>query len=294
MNNRYYIGVDAGGSKCRARLVDTEGSVLGHAETGPATIRRGADFAASSIIACIDGAVASSGLGAEITQNAAIAVGAAGTESSSETNLLLEKLNTAFGGGVTVISDARTACIGAHGGRDGGIVIVGTGSIGYGLAADKVFRVGGFGFPVSDLGSGAHIGLAAVQHALTFIESAQRQTDFAAAILAEVGCTSSQVAAWSEGAMATDYAGFAPLVVAHAKEGDQAANKILTIAAGHISDLVGAIRNQGAERISLMGGLSKIIFPLINPNIQACLTSPEGDAIDGAILLARGLEKQQT
>jgi len=294
MSNRYYIGVDAGGSKCRARLVDAKGSVVGHAETGPATIRRGADFAANSIITCIDGAVTSSGLGADVTQNAAIVVGAAGTESSSETNLMLKKLHTAFGGNITVVSDAKTACIGAHGGRDGGIVIVGTGSIGYGLTSGKTFRVGGFGFPVSDLGSGAHIGLAAVQHALTFIGSAQQQTSFAAAILAKVGATSSQVAAWTKGATATDYAGFAPMVVAHAEEDDQPANKILTIAAGHISDLVEAIRNQGAERISLMGGLSKIIFPLIKPNIQTCLTPPEGDAIDGAIILARSAEKQQT
>ena len=34
----YFLGVDGGGTKCRAALCDTEGVILGRAETGPANI----------------------------------------------------------------------------------------------------------------------------------------------------------------------------------------------------------------------------------------------------------------
>ena len=47
-------------------------------------------------------------------------------------------------------TDAHAACIGAHGARDGGIIIVGTGSAGLALLGGTVHRVGGWGFPVSD------------------------------------------------------------------------------------------------------------------------------------------------
>jgi len=50
--------------------------------------------------------------------------------------------------------DATVACIGAHGAREGGIVIVGTGSVGFAVVGGREVRVGGYGFPISDEGSG--------------------------------------------------------------------------------------------------------------------------------------------
>ena len=67
---------------------------------------------------------------------------------------------------VVYTHDATIACIGAHGGRDGGIVIVGTGSVGFAVVGKREIRIGGYGFPISDEGSGAHLGLHAIQLAL--------------------------------------------------------------------------------------------------------------------------------
>ncbi len=43
-----------------------------------------------------------------------------------------------------VSSDAHTACLGAHAGEDGGIIIIGTGVVGFkrNLAKSKKFRLG--------------------------------------------------------------------------------------------------------------------------------------------------------
>src|SRR5207244_11027766 len=67
---------------------------------------------------------------------------------------------------VTFISDGMAACLGAHSGADGAIVVAGTGSVGVGLIGGREIRLAGYGFPVSDEGSGADIGLQVVRLAL--------------------------------------------------------------------------------------------------------------------------------
>src|SRR5262249_56258034 len=52
--------------------------------------------------------------------------------------------------------DATTACLGAHGAREGGIVIVGTGSIGFAVVGGREVRVGGYGFPISHHATAPH------------------------------------------------------------------------------------------------------------------------------------------
>ena len=59
---RYYVGVDGGGTSCRARITDTNGHFLGEAKTGSANILLGADIAMASIIDAIATAAAAAGL----------------------------------------------------------------------------------------------------------------------------------------------------------------------------------------------------------------------------------------
>lgn len=46
---RYFVGINGGGTSCRARIVDRNGNVLGEAKTGSANILLGADVAMKSI-----------------------------------------------------------------------------------------------------------------------------------------------------------------------------------------------------------------------------------------------------
>ena len=63
-------------------------------------------------------------------------------------------------------TDSHAACVGAHRGGDGGVVIIGTGSIGEAIVEGKRHRVGGWGFPVSDEGGGAWLGCEVARRAL--------------------------------------------------------------------------------------------------------------------------------
>ena len=66
----------------------------------------------------------------------------------------------------SITTDAHAACVGAHRGRDGGVIIVGTGSIGWAKLNGRHYRVGGWGLPVSDEGSGAWLGREALRRVL--------------------------------------------------------------------------------------------------------------------------------
>ena len=47
----FYLGVDGGGTRCRARLETADGQVLGRGLAGPASMRFGLDAATGSIMA---------------------------------------------------------------------------------------------------------------------------------------------------------------------------------------------------------------------------------------------------
>jgi glucosamine kinase len=58
-------------------------------------------------------------------------------------------------------------------------------------------------------------------------------------------------------------------------------------AAEQIDDLVRRLSEHGASRIALLGGLASSMQPWLAPDVQRRLVPVEGDAVDGALHLAR-------
>jgi glucosamine kinase len=98
---------------------------------------------------------------------------------------------------------------------------------------------------------------------------------------------------WMDKATATDYATFAPLVMRHADAGDAVARRIVRDAAEQIDDLVRRLAEYGAARIALLGGLASSMQPWLAPDVQRRLVPVEGDAVDGALYLARRAVKKK-
>ncbi len=96
-----------------------------------------------------------------------------------------------------------------------------------------------------------------------------------------------EAVAWMDQATATDYATFAPLVMRHADAGDPVARRIIRDAAEQIDELVRRLAESGASRVALLGGLASSMQPWLAPDVQRRLVPVEGDAIDGALCLAR-------
>ena len=280
----YFLGIDGGGTGCRARLVDQDGRVLGTGNAGPASLRLGAETAWTALMGAAAAALGEAEL--DTTDSGIhVVAGVAGTSLKNTLQTLISKPH-AFAS-LCVVSDAAIACLGAHGGKDGGVVIAGTGSIGFGTIGEREIRVGGHGFPISDAGSGADIGLAAIRLAVCAHDGLRKRTPLLTEIMTGFGNDPSQILDWLDHATPGDYAAFVPQVAKHCAAGDVAARSLLENAAADIAALANALTAQGIPRLALMGSLAPVLLPFLPSHLQQRLVAPEADALAGALILAQ-------
>jgi glucosamine kinase len=289
-DNALFAGVDGGGTGCRARIEDAGGRVLGSGIAGPAALRLGVERAAAEVEKACRAALADAGLDADALGALHVAAGLAGIGRRGLADALAVRPH-AFRS-VVYAHDATTACLGAHRAREGGIVIVGTGSIGFAVVGGREVRVGGYGFPISDEGSGADLGLHAIRLALRAHDQRAVGSGLTRDVMLRFDDDPFEAIAWMDGASATDYATFAPLVMRHADAGDAVARRIVRDAAEQIDELVRRLAECGATRVALLGGLASPMQPWLAPDVQRRLVPVEGDAVDGALHLARRAAKE--
>lgn len=290
-SSRFYLGVDGGGTGCRARIEDEAGKTLGQGLSGPATTRLGIEAAWSSIMRAMDAAAEEAGFGEDELARTFAGVGLAGIGRKGALEALQAIAHPFCGVGFT--SDGMAACLGAHSGKDGAIVIAGTGSIGLGFVEGRDLRVGGYGFPISDEGSGADLGLKAVQLALRAHDGRHDLSALLAEIMQRFMDDPMEAVAWMDRATATDYAALAPTVMRHADQGDAVGRRIVQSAAEQIDTIVRTLFDKGAPRVTLLGGLSSPLEPWLAPDVRRRLKPADGDAVSGAITLARRLDRER-
>ena len=283
--NRLFIGVDGGGTNCRARVEDEFGRYLGAGLAGGATTRLGIDNSIAAVMRACAAAAEDAGLPPDALARMHAGIGLAGVGRKGALEELQQRALPFHS--VVYASDAMIACLGAHAGEDGGIVIAGTGSVGLALLNGREIRIGGYGFPISDEGSGAEIGLHAVRLVLRAHDGRIPATALARDLMARFGGDAFAVVAWAERASATDFASFAPRVFQHAEEGDPLATRIVTNAAQQIGVMVRRLKALGAPRVSLLGGLAAPLGGWFDADLRNELATPRHDAVAGALLLAR-------
>jgi glucosamine kinase len=278
----YFLGVDGGGSKCRARIRDATGAILGEATGGAANVYQNLAGALDNIQSAAREAATAAGVPTSFLH---AGLGLAGIVTSVGTEKV-QGANLPFAS-VAVDNDAYVALIGAYGGGNGGIVIAGTGSIGLATVNGQRHMVGGWGFQLGDHGSGAWLGHHAVRRAALALDGLLQPTDLINDVLDRTGRTRHELSRWSETATPRDYAAFAPLVFASAARADVQGMTIVIEGASAVSKLGHALLARGAQRLCLLGGLSTVFPPYLDADVRAALVKPEADATDGAIMLAR-------
>lgn len=290
MDETLFLGVDGGGTACRTRLESENGRVLGEGLSGPATTRLGLNNALLSVLAACRSALTAAGLNDADLSRIHAGIGLAGMGRKGVPGFLAAWphpfASAAFEG------DAYIACLGAHGFNDGGVVIVGTGSIGYARLGGGIIRLGGYGFPTSDEASGADLGLNALRLALQAIDGRIEMSPLLTEILNRFSNEPAKVTEWADTATATDYASFAPLVVKHAAQNDNNACCLIKEAVRHVEKLVHTLHSHGARRIALMGGLATVIQQWLGRETRALIVKPLADPLGGAILLAKSRLEQ--
>jgi glucosamine kinase len=280
-----FIGVDGGGTGCRARIEDTDGRLLGAGSAGPATVRLGIDRSLAEVEAASRAAAVDAGLPPSTLAEMDAGVGLAGIGRRGVIDEIYARSHPFRS--VVYVNDATIACIGAHAGHDGGIVIIGTGSAGFAVVRGREVKVGGYGFPISDEGSGADLGLRAIRQALRAHDGRMEPTRLTADVMERFDGDPFAVVAWMDRATATDYATLAPLVMRHANAGDKVGRRIVRAAAAQVDVMVRHLVESGASRIALGGGLASSMEPWLAADVRRRLSPVEGDAVAGGLLLAR-------
>jgi glucosamine kinase len=285
MTDNLFLGIDGGGTHCRARLAAADGKPLGEGVGGPANARLDPKLVMQSILTASRGAATSAGLAEAELARAHAGFGLAGGAQKSDcARLLIEPHPFAS---VVVETDAYASWLGAFGGEDGAILIMGTGSNGVAIVGGEQFQVSGWGGEISDEASGNWIGREAIRRSIWAQDGRAQMTKLAAAILARFGNSGAAIADFAKSARPTDYASLFPLVLQHAEQRDPLGLELIQEAAGDASRMILRLLDHGAPTVGLIGSVAEKLESWLPPPVRAWLSVPRGDALDGAILMAR-------
>ena len=280
----YYVGIDGGGTSCRARIRDEAGQLIGEGKSGSANILLGVEVAMTSIIDAIAQAATIGGLTETDFASMHVGLALAGAEQKSAWQDFMAQPHPFAS--VVLNTDAYGACIGAHNGDDGAIMIAGTGSCGIYLTGTKQHVVGGREFPISDQGGGAVMGLRLIQQVLLADDSIVEKTPLAEHVLNHFHHDVDQIVSWSKSALPRDYGQFSPAIFQFAEQGDSLAISMLKQTAADIEMFLVALNRKGATRICLMGSIAERIKAWLSPPVQNWVVDAQFDAIEGALMFA--------
>ncbi len=284
------LGVDGGGTKCRARLCALSGARLGEAVTGPANIRLGLDTSLAAVLQATLLCLGQAGLSSFDLPRITACLALAGA--SEPADLAAAQAKRLPFGRTLITADAHAACVGAHGGQNGGVIIVGTGTIGWAELDGRHCRVGGWGLPVSDEGSGAWLGCEALRRVLWARDGRIAWTGLLEALFAQFEGDAHAIVRWASEASPGDFGKLAPFVVEHAEQGDSAGIDLMRLAAAHIDALAARLAALGVARLALVGGLAPYMEEWVAAITRDSLVPPVGDELDGALHLARAVAEQ--
>lgn len=261
--NELVLGVDGGGTKTRAVIVDSRERVLGEGIAGPSNpLRVGISNAATSIKEAVDKACASAGV-----QRAGILaaeIGLAGVRRGDLRGRMREAL---MGLGIRmleVVTDADIALFGATEGAAGVVVIAGTGSICCGTNAQgRHVCASGWGPLAGDEGSGSWIARRALQSVAQASDGRGPETKLTQAALAyfDAATMDDLAMALYAPSMTNDrIAGFCRHVIESAQQGDDVANKIVLAAGRELGASAAAVihklrMEQETFQVAYVGGV---------------------------------------
>lgn len=277
----YLIGVDGGGTGTRVRLARADGSSLAQAASGPSGLAHGIASAWTSIMDAVDKAFADAALARPALADIGIGLGLAGVHNKAWAAQFVDA-DPGFGA-LRLETDGFTTLMGAHGGKPGAIVAIGTGSVGQAMLADGTQReVSGWGFPAGDEASGGWLGLRAMNHIEKVLDGRLPGSAFAMAVIAACGGERDAIQVWLGKATQTSYAQLAPIVIAHA-DTDDSARGFLVEAGREVALIARALDQSGTLPLALCGGLGAPLRAYLPPDILARSVAPQGDAASGAL-----------
>ena len=289
----HVAGIDGGGTRTRAVLVDPSGRICSWALGGSGNFQAIGLSGLESLMEELLGALEWRGGGDSL----AMCLGLAGAGRIDEQEEIADMVRARGWAG-------RAALEGAHGGRPGLIAISGTGSIVLGKNdVEKECRAGGWGPLLGDEGSGYCIGLDGLRAVFRARDGWGEETQLTEDLKEEL-----EIEHWDE-AVRQVYSGtwgrdriaaLGPRVFAAVRDGDQVAREIIAAAGIALGGKVGAVARRldlpGVVDLACVGGVlareADLLWPYIKraasgsvESLQRCI--PRLPPVLGAALLAR-------
>ena len=261
---KYLIGMDGGGTKTKCILTDINLIPVYETTGGPSNfLVIGTEKVSETILNLIQDCISSQKISANDIDGIVLGTTGGGRRSDAEVlesqiikdasqiSIALNKLR--------VESDARIALEGAFSGKEGSILIAGTGSIMFGKDdKGEIHRVGGFGRFIGDEGSGYRIGRIGLNAVARYFDGRAKQTKIADLLEQEFSISSSEELITVVYRNNFNIASAAPLVFDAAESGDKIAQRILEDEADELMLHISAMRvklNVPLLKVSLIGSL---------------------------------------
>ncbi|WP_323716762.1 glucosamine kinase nucleotide-binding domain-containing protein [Paracoccus aminovorans] len=272
----YFLGIDGGGSGCRAAVADGSGRILGRGAAGPANISVETEGACANILAAARAALQQAGRGRLEELTAVLGLAGANVTAAARRLQAMLPFRRA-----RILTDAATAAAGALGDADGIVVAVGTGSVLAVQAGGAVRQYGGRGFLLGDEGSGAVLGRALLAEALRTEDGFAPTTPLLRAVLDQLGGVEG-VIGFGLRARPAEFAAFAPRIVAGT---DPAGERIFAAAVAQLGEMIQTLQAGRDLPVVFLGGLGPHYAARLQGRWR--LQAPLGTGLDGALHLAR-------
>lgn len=254
----FYLGIDAGGTRTRCAAGDGQ-SVIGAGLGGGANIVRvGAEQARAAIQSAIRQACAEAKV--PPTAIAHTCIGAAGISSPGVSSLLRQFISEVVSGPVAVVGDHDVAFEAALGDAPGVIVVAGTGSVAFGRNAQgHEARAGGYGFAISDEGSGQWIGRTAVSQVLRALDRGAA-TPLHGLVLEAWKIAPDALVKTANAIPPPDFSRLCSVVVQVAEKDDPVATSVLRQAGAELAELAASVLDrlwqpEDTVRVAMVGGV---------------------------------------
>ncbi len=163
---RYFIGIDGGGTSTEACVTDDQGKVLGTGRGGPSNVHYGGESQLQgSVKAALGAALSEAGLTLGDISGICAALAGAGRD---EDIARIRPALTPLAGEIPllIVEDTHSALAAAHAGRNGMVIIAGTGSNCIGVKDGKYASAGGWGALLGDEGSAYRIAILGLRAAI--------------------------------------------------------------------------------------------------------------------------------
>jgi len=291
--SEFVLAIDGGGSKTDALLQNLATGQIWQQRAGGTSLTIDFELACKTILEL---ATRLADQAAVSPKSVVLVCGVAGAGNDKRRIELQNQLKSIFKDAI-VVNDGKTSLYGAVGGDPAIVIALGTGSVAMRLdknGQEKQF--GGWGFTVSDGGSGANIGRKLVKETLfvfdriceggIFCKNDKQAEPLVSACLNVIGHDNQAILDWLNQATAPTYATLAPLVFKY-RDRSPLASQIIDKTLEEVKALIDLAQPEEQLPVVVIGGLAEVLLTNIESNFDYKIKQAKGNSLDGALYIAK-------